>query len=110
MSRTVFMGEDGCYTDIDEATPMEDSYMNTCEMWTKAQVDGKVYVAVDGDVVYSKDYGLVFKDNFDKPWSISAWAAWGKWGLDKLLNTKWKEFQTMTKAEAEKKFGIKIIG
>ena len=84
--------------------------MNTAEMWLKAQEDGKVYECIDGDIAYSKEYGLTYKDNFYEPWGLGAWEHKGANGLDDLLSCEWKEMNNaMTIEEAEGKFGIKIV-
>lgn len=87
--------------------------MNTAEMWTKAQNDGKIYRVVDGDVAYSKKYGLTDKDDFADAWGLEAWKDHGAKGLDTLFSYEWeeigKEDNVMTIKEAEVKFGIKIV-
>ena len=84
--------------------------MNTAEMWIKAQKDGKIYECVDGDIAYSRDFGLVDKYDFNYPWNLDAWKANGARGIDVLLSDEWKEMDSvMTKEEAEERFGIKII-
>jgi hypothetical protein len=94
-----------------EQTITEHECMNTAEMWLKAQNDGKIYECIDGDIAYSKDMGLVDKDDFNKPWGLEAWGHCGAKGLDELMtNCKWEVMKnTMTIEEAESKFGIKII-
>lgn len=85
--------------------------MNTAEMWIKAQIDGKIYECVNGGMAYSKDRGLVEKDDFRAPWSLEAWGHCGAKGLDELMaDCKWKEMcNVMTIEEAEERFGIRII-
>lgn len=85
--------------------------MNTVEMWLKAQNDGKIYECINGDMAYSKEYGLVDKDDFNTPWNLSAWEHCGERGLDELLaDCEWEEMNnTMTIKEAERKFGIVIV-
>lgn len=83
--------------------------MNTAEMWIKAQVDGKFYECINGDMAYSKDRGLIDKIDLS-PWNLDAWSHVGKDGLDDLMNCQWEEVNNaMTIKEAEEKFGIKII-
>lgn len=89
--------------------------LNTAEMWLKAQEDGKQYRAKD--VLYSKATGLVAADDFEYPWSVSAWASFNtgkdavRHEIDELMNEQWEEVKipTMTKAEAEAKLGVKIV-
>jgi hypothetical protein len=84
--------------------------MNTAEMWLKAQKDGKVYECIDGDIAYSKEYGLTYKNDFKEPWGLGAWEYKGANGLDDWLFNEWKEMDnTMTIEEAESRFGIKIV-
>lgn len=85
--------------------------MNTAEMWLKAQKDGKTYECINGDMAYSKKYGLVDKDDFSEGWNLEAWSGCGAQGIDELLGgCKWEEMDNaMTIEEAEQKFGIKII-
>lgn len=84
--------------------------MNTVEMWTKAQEDGKMYVCINGDIAYSKETGLIDRDN-STTWKLSSWDCFGKDALDKLFGEpKWEQVKAMTKEEIEKEFGIMIIG
>ena len=85
--------------------------MNMAEMWLKAQEDGKVYECVDGDMAYSKETGLVDKYDFNEVWELTNWDYLGTKALDNLLGgSEWKEMKTMTKEEAEKQLGVKIVG
>ena len=90
--------------------------MNTAEMWLKAQNDGKIYECINGDIAYSKQYGLTDKSNFNYPWGLEAWENEKERGIDCLLgDCEWEEMKTevqtptMTIEEAEQKFGIKIV-
>ena len=85
--------------------------MNTAEMWLKAQIDGKIYECINGEIAYSKDRGLVDKYNLNDPWPLDAWGHCGAKGLDELMaDCKWEEMNNvMTIEEAEERFGIKII-
>ena len=84
--------------------------MNTAEMWIKAQSDGKIYECIDGDIVYSKDRGLVDKDDMNTPWRLGSWDYKEQYALDDLMNCEWKEMdRNMTIEEVEKRFGIKIL-
>ena len=92
--------------------------MNTAEMWLKAQEDGKVYECIDGDMAYSKAYGLTEKHDFNDGWGLEAWSHKGAYGLDELLgNCEWKEMDDvvttkeniMTIEEAEEAFNIRIV-
>ena len=86
--------------------------MNTAEMWLKAQEDGKVYECIDGDIAYSKEMGLVDKENFQEVWELANWDIKGCNALDELLGgCEWREkaMKLMTRAEAEKEYQIKIV-
>lgn len=84
--------------------------MNTAEMWIKAQDDGKIYECIDGDMAYSKKYGLTDKDDFSMPWGLDAWERCKERGLDDLLNYEWQEMNNaMTIKEVEQRFGIKVV-
>ncbi len=110
-----------CYCDSDEANcsfypeKRKPKKLNTAEMWLKAQEDDKQYRAKD--VLYSKATGLVAADDFEYPWSVSAWVSSNtsrdavRHEIDELMNEQWEEVKipTMTKAEAEAKLGVKIV-
>ena len=78
--------------------------MNTAEMWLKAQEDGKTYIC--NSVLYNKKTGFISATGL-KPWSISAFD-----NIENLMEARWSLYQEeiMTKAEAEKKYGIRIVG
>ncbi len=86
--------------------------LNTAEMWLEAQKTGRQYQA--GDVIYSKETGLVDADDFNHPWSISHWIHWGERTsreIDDLMGEEWEivPIPTMTKAEAEAALGVEIV-
>lgn len=78
--------------------------MNTAEMWLKAQEDGKAYIC--NSVLYSKKTGFISATRLD-PWPISVFDS-----IDTLMESQWSLYQgeIMGKAEAEKKYGIRIVG
>ncbi len=80
--------------------------MNIANMWLKAQEDGKTYLVVNGDVAYNKNLGFFSIIN-NKKWPANAFNY-----VNDIFESVWKEYNEclMTKEEAEKKFGIKIIG
>ena len=80
-------------------------------MLLKAQEDGKFYECIDGDIAYSKEYGLTDKYDFYDGWSLESWGYKGAYGLDDLLgDCEWKEMDNaMTIEEAEARFNIKIV-
>ena len=78
--------------------------MNTAEMWLKAQEDGKMYRS--NDVLYSKVCGFVDVDDLE-PWPIECMPS-----IESIFNWDgWHEYDKpcMTKAEAEEKYGIRIV-
>ena len=78
--------------------------LNTAEMWLKAQEDGKTYIVKQQTLCYSKQRGLFYATNCHSNFN--------NFTLDKFLSLEWTEMreEIMTKAEAEKKFGIRIVG
>ena len=79
--------------------------MNTAEMWLKAQEDGKTYYSKDADALYSKEFGLVEEKDISLKVSMGDFPT-----FEHLMRSKWEEVKVMTKAEAEKKYGIRIVG
>ena len=85
-----------------EKRKVAEKKMNTAEMWLKAQEDGKTYIVKQQTLCYSKQRGLFHATNCHSNFN--------NFTLDKFLSLEWTEMQEeiMTKAEAEKKFGIRI--
>ena len=79
--------------------------MNTAEMWLKAQEDGKTYYSKDADALYSKEFGLVEERDISLKVSMGDFPT-----FEHLMRSEWEEVKVMTKAEAEKKYGIRIVG
>ena len=79
--------------------------MNTAEMWLKAQEDGKTYYSKEADALYSKEFGLVEEGDISQKVSMGDFPT-----FEHLMKSKWEEVKIMTKAEAEKKYGIRIVG
>ena len=81
--------------------------LNTAEMWLKAQEDGKTYIANQRSLCYSKKRGLFYFTNLT---TCNCLSNFNDLVFDKLLSLEWTEMSEtiMTKAEAEKKFGIRI--
>lgn len=88
----------------------ENKTMNTSEMFLEAERTGKMYVVVDGDVAYSTKTGLVDKDDFKIIWKLSMWDGYDKLAFYHLMNLLWEEYNVISKEEAEKRLGVKIIG
>lgn len=78
--------------------------MSTAKMVDEATKTHKTYES--GDVLFNTAKGF-FGANDGKPWPIFAFAS-----LQEIFDLQWTECegQVMTKAEAESKFNIKIIG
>ena len=83
--------------------------LNTAEMWLKAQEDGKTYIVKQKTLAYSKERGLFYVTDLT---SYNYLKDFKNWKFDQLLSLEWTEMQEeiMTKAEAEKKYGIRIVG
>lgn len=82
---------------------MGEKKMNTAEMWLKAQENRKMYRT--NDVGYSKKTGFI---DF---WDGSKWPVTCVDTIDAIFSWDgWEEVKTMTKAEAEEKLGVKIVG
>lgn len=82
--------------------------MNTAEMWIQAQEDGKYYITIsnhDDKIIYNKNTGLLYNDDKSLCTPADYW-----YTFDSLMQEQWACCDNyMTKQEAEKKFGIKII-
>lgn len=78
--------------------------MNTAEMWLKAQEDGKTYYSKDADALYSKEFGLIEEGDISQKVSMGDFPT-----FEHLMKSKWEEVKVMSKAEAEKKYGIRIV-
>ena len=78
--------------------------MNTAEMWLKAQEDGKTYYSKKAEALYSKEFGLVEEENISQKVSMGDFPI-----FEHLMQSEWEEVKVMSKAEAEKKYGIKIV-
>ena len=79
--------------------------MNTAEMWLKAQEDGKTYYSKKADALYSKEFGLVEGEDISQKVSMGGFPT-----FEYLMQSEWEEAKVMSKAEAEKKYGIRIVG
>ena len=79
--------------------------LNTAEMWLKAQEDGKTYYSKKADALYSKEFGLVEERDISLEVSMGDFPT-----FEHLMRSEWEEVKVMTKAEAEKKYGIRIVG
>lgn len=92
----------------------EKSALNTAEMWLKAQKNGKTYVS--DCAMYSKAIGYVSRSSRDIAWGLDAWThsednEAKKRELDHLMSAQWyEEVPTISRAEAESKLGVKIVG
>ena len=95
-------GDESQCTFYPEKRKKAEKPMVTAEMWIKAQEDGETYITTDGDASYSVVGGFIMENlNVSNVQTLSNW-----------MNKIWKkqELRKMTKAEAEKEFGIKIVG
>ncbi len=76
--------------------------LTTAEMWIAAQDDGETYVTDLCETTYCKTNGFIMDEKYkyvDTP-SLNSW-----------MNAMWRkqEKRKLTKEEAEKEFGIKIV-
>ena len=78
--------------------------LNTAEMWLKAQEDGKIYYSEKADALYSKEFGLVEEEDISQKVSMGDFPT-----FEHLMQSEWEEVKVMSKAEAEKKYGIRIV-
>lgn len=87
-----------------KAETPETGLMYTAEMVIEAARTHKTYES--GDVLFNTTKGF-FNANNGEPWPITAFNS-----LQEIFDLQWVECegQVMTKAEAETKFNIKIIG
>lgn len=87
------------YPEIREKAKKE---FNTAEMWLAAQKDGETYVTDYHNTSYSKEDGFWSQklDNFCDTPSLNDW-----------MNAMWRkqEKRKLTKEQAEKEFGVKIV-
>lgn len=75
--------------------------MTTAEMWLKAQEDGEAYITIDGDASYSVADGFIMENlHVSNVQTLSDW-----------MSKTWKkqELRKMTRVEAEKQLGVKIV-
>ncbi len=75
--------------------------MTTAEMWLKAQEDGEAYITIDGDASYSVADGFIMENlHVSNVQTLSDW-----------MSKTWKkqELRKITRAEAEKQLGVKIV-
>ena len=87
-----------------EKRKVAEKKMNTAEMWLKAQEDGKTYYSKKADALYSKEIGLVEEGDISQKVSMGDFPT-----FEHLMKSKWEEVKVMSKAEAEKKYGIRIV-
>ena len=78
--------------------------LNTAEMWLKAQEDGKIYYSEKADALYSKEFGLVEEEDISQKVSMGDFPT-----FEHLMQSEWEEVKVMSKAEAEKKYKIRIV-
>ena len=78
--------------------------MSTAEMMIEAARTHKTYKS--GEMLFNTTKGA-FGVNDGEPWPVSAFNT-----IQEIFNLRWAEYadNVMTKAEAESKFNIKIIG
>ena len=90
-----------CYP---EKRKVVEKKMNTAEMWLKAQEDGKTYYSKEADALYSKEIGLVEERDISLKVNMGDFPT-----FEHLMRSEWEEVKVMSKAEAEKKYVIRIV-
>ena len=102
-------GDESKCTFYPEKRKAAEKMLNTAEMWLKAQEDGKTYIVKQKTLAYSKERGLFYVTDLT---SYNYLKDFKNWKFDQLLSLEWTEMSEtiMTKAEAEKKYGIRIVG
>ena len=77
-------------------------------MWLKAKENNKTYLVEQGTIAYSKSKGLFYVSDH----SLCDLINFKEWSINDFFNLKWAEIpeKTMTRTEAEKQLGIKIVG
>ena len=98
-------GDESKCTFYPEKRKKAEKKMNTAEMWLKAQEDGKTYYSKKADALYSKEFGLVEGEDISQKVSMGGFPT-----FEYLMQSEWEEAKVMSKAEAEKKYGIRIVG
>ena len=94
-------GDESKCTFYPEKRKAAEKSMNTAEMWLKAQEDGEAYITIDGDTSYSVTDGFIMENlHVSNTQTLSDW-----------MSKTWKkrERKEMTRAEAEKQLGVKIV-
>ena len=94
-------GDESKCTFYPEKRKKAEKKMNTAEMWLKAQEDGEAYITIDGDTSYSVTDGFIMENlHVSNTQTLSDW-----------MSKTWKkrERKEMTRAEAEKQLGVKIV-
>lgn len=95
-----------------EESSRENKTMNTAEMWIEAQTTGAYYECTNGDVAYSKELGLVEKNDHKRVCNLAKWdISYPEKAFDTLLGCcKWKRMETpIPLAEAEVLLGRRIL-
>ena len=78
--------------------------MNTAEMYLEANEHGKTYYSESVDAFYSKEFGLVEAEDTTQKVQIGDFPT-----FEYLMQREWEEVKAITKAEAEKKYKIRIV-
>lgn len=86
----------------------ENKFMNFAEVWLEAQATDKWYINKANQIVYHKDVGLVEVNDFTQQVEIDNF----DYGIESIMRAEWEimDIPVLTKDEAEKKYGIKIVG
>ena len=91
------------YPEKHEKANKKEKKMNTAEMWLKAQKDGKMYRSYN--LAYSAKTGFI-DIMYETPWLANSVESIN----EIFFRDDWEGVKTMTKAQAEQKLGVKIVG
>lgn len=83
----------------------ENKTMKTLEMLNAAKENGKTYWNEANDILYCFGIGFIESSNAE-PVAMNGFDG----SFNDFMCFNWQEVQTMTRSEAEEKYGIKIIG
>ena len=95
------------YSERRDNAMKSEKMLNTAQMWLKAQEDGKAYIVEQGTISYSKERGLFYPNSYELCDLIN----FRKWSINDFMNLQWTEIheKTITRSEAEKQLGVKIV-
>lgn len=100
-------GGDNTKCDFYPEKRKENKTMKTLEMMNAAKENGKTYFNESNDIIYSKELGFI--DSISSE-AMTICEFDSTFTFNQFMFFNWTEVNTMTRSEAEEKYGIKIIG